>query len=266
MGWASHLAYITLGMEGNMTRDCAVSQLNEKGLGEFERALDRCKEDSGFAQWSDGDTIKSCVDELLFDREFSVPAGVRGKIDLDRRFSSRFDFGSYINDAVGGAPVERDKGLLSWLAAAYLDQLCSKDTKAGQLKIGNTIRYIPAIENPRRYYRHLVLTPVMLVHQLGPDAEWLLLGPPNKHADIIEQIMSRPYIIGNKSVLALSKTLYFDDAKGKPKKNSFSHHTPGSFRRLARDLVPQFEMNHDLQLMSAAAIAELLPEEFSDWK
>lgn len=252
-------------MEAKLTEYCKISRFNEDGLARFQAVLERGRADAEYARWTDEDTIRTDLAEILQNQQYVLATEFPGRVDLDKKFSNRYELGCYINQIVQNIPIERDKELLSWLAAAYLDQLCSADKSTGTLKIGDIIRYIPDINNPRRYYRHLILAPVMLVNQLGDDAKWLLLSAPSIHADTIEQSLSRPYMIANRVLMDVSKRLYFDGRAGRPKQRAFTKDTPGGFQRLARDIVPQFEMNHDLQLMRPEKVIEMLPQEFSVW-
>ena len=91
--------------------------------------------------------------EILQDATCSVTASADievGQVSLP----TRFDVGEYLYGLFGGAEalgLHIDVGIWTWLAAFYFDQLCPPGSSPGDKP-----RWVPAVDNYRQYYRHLL--------------------------------------------------------------------------------------------------------------
>lgn len=158
--------------------------------------------------------------------------------------------------------LERDVELWAWLSLHYFEQLCPPDDE-GRRKPGERARWIPAVDDYRKYYRHLVAGPYRIyrAHRDNPSRVMAVLaGPVDQPGDIAEQLASRHEIVTNKAAMALATALYIDPATGSPKKGAAGR-GPGSARRLA-DILNQFDLTWDLYAMDAAAMQTMMPKEF----
>jgi hypothetical protein len=190
------------------------------------------------------------------------------EVDIDVQptaFASRFELAKYLDSKLtdsGLKKLERDIALWAWLTLFYFDQLCPVD-KDGRRARGEQARYIPAVEDYRKYYRHLVAGPYSIyrAHRDDPSRVLAVLaGPVDKPGDIAEQLASRQEIVTNKAAMSMATSLYIDSATQKPKKGAAGR-GPGSARRFA-DVLNQFDLTWDLYAMQMQAMLAMMPKEF----
>ncbi|MEX0608150.1 MAG: hypothetical protein WD016_04490 [Balneolaceae bacterium] len=240
-----------------------IRKFNRSGLQVFEDLLDDLISNPSHAEWNT--SLKMKIDKILFDNEITSEFGDY-EIDRDKEFENRYDFGEYLYGIFKSKHVEKEIGMLSWLALLFFDQICKKSGKNNRLQILSKYRYIPEIENSWRFYRHLVLTPILVWQRLKEDSILLLSNPLYESGDAVEQLMSRQDFIANDKILTVARKLYIDEIKRKPKSRAFSDSEPGNAKRLARDIVPQLSMTYDLYEAPVNQILTLLPDEFDKWK
>jgi len=210
------------------------------------------------------DTPMPWPDGLLTDAD--ATEAIEPEIEVeDRSFSNRFEVGQYLNDLLGDSGIdniEYDRGIWAWLALFFFDQLCPADSH-GRRRPGERARWIPAIGNFRKYYRHLLAGPFRIyrAHREEPERALVLLcTPPHSPGDIVEQLASRQEIVTNAAVMKAATHLYVDPDTGQPKRGAAGR-AGGSARRLA-DVLNQFDMTWDLYSMSWNSITVMLPQEF----
>jgi hypothetical protein len=147
----------------------------------------------------------------------------------------------------------------------YIDLLCPKD-------LTNTRKVLA----PHRYYfdpgfrtasGHLIREAVIAVRTHGVHSKVLLVSPTGGIKDTLAltQIGSRRDLISNPGIVELAWRLYFDSRRGGLRHGAASRIRPGAVRRFAQ-VTQQLSLNYDLPAMNARQIAELLPEEFNQWK
>jgi len=216
------------------------------------------------------------LDSLSHTPSAAVPFGLLGGVetagDLEvqvevepKVFANRFVMATYLDSLLsdrGLKDLKRDVGLWSWLALFFFDQLCPANPE-GHRKVGERARYIPAVDDYRKYYRHLLAGPysVFRAHRDEPTRVLpVLTGPPSKPGEIAEQLASRQEIVTNKSIMALAATLYIDAKTQRPKRGAGGS-GPGSARRFA-DILNQFDLTWDLYSMQTPAMMQMMPAEF----
>lgn len=164
------------------------------------------------------------------------------------------------------AEVATDAGLWCWLSLYFFEQLCPRE-RGGRFKPGARARWIPEIDNFRRYYRHLLAGPyrIFYSHRDKPErAMALLCGEICKQGDLIEQLASRQELITNKHLIEAVTYLYFNPHKHKNKRGAGGK-GGGSPRRLA-EVIDQFNLTWDLYSMTPQEFLGLLPSEFDRFK
>ncbi len=232
-----------------------VHRLTAKGLEAFNGLLDSLTSES----------VHPRPKDLLTDPEMAQPVEPAVEIE-DRRFANRFEAAEYLHERLKDIPdVERDRGLWAWLALFYFEQLCPPD-RNGKRKPGERARWIPAIGDYRRYYRHLLAGPFRIYKAHADDpsrALAVLCGKLDKPGDIAEQLAARQELVTNKAVMGVATLLYVN-SNGSLKRGSGGK-GPGSPRRLA-DVLNQFELTWDLYSMDAKDLLEMLPCEFEKFK
>jgi hypothetical protein len=233
-------------------------RFNDEGVTRFSRFLEDLTADPGLAVPTD----------LLTDPACAVAVAPAVEIDV-RPFSNRMEASRYFDgvlSAVTGSDVQRDAGLWAWLTLFYFDQVCPQDGQ-GQRKAGEQVRYVPAVTNYMKYYRHLLAGPyrVFRAHRDDPNRALVLLcGPLHKPGEIAEQLLAYQHIITNPHVVELATRIYFDTRSGSFKRGAAGK-GGGSARRLA-DVLNQFDVTWDLYWMSADGILSKLPKEFDRFR
>ncbi len=186
-----------------------------------------------------------------------------------RTFETRFELAAYLNKELTDAGLSdsrHDVGLWAWLALYYVDQLCPPD-KTGRRHPGERARWIPAVNEYRKYYRHLIAGPYWIyrAHRDNPFRVFALLaGPPDKPGDLAEQLASRQEIVTNNAVMELATALYIDRRTQRPKQGAASRGS-GSVRRLV-DVLNQYDLTWDLYSLETKGLLELLPVEFNRFR
>jgi hypothetical protein len=166
------------------------------------------------------------------------------------------------------ATISNDRGLWTWLALYFFDQLCPSGSD-GKRKLDKEYRYVLSSDY-RHYYRHLVRTPWQLSRDHGPNSRFLLLAtndgtdPLRRHGDILEQLGGTQSIIRSRPIIAEASRLYSDPLSGRPKKGAAGK-GGGSIRRFAR-VLRQLDLTFDPELMPLGGLSAILPVEFEGWK
>lgn len=204
---------------------------------------------------------------LLIERDFSH--SVDSDVDLEhRQFGNRFEMAKYLASQL--LPIEttdptRERGLWSWIALFYFPLICPQ--KNGVRKPGERARWIPVLDDFKKYYRHLIAGPYR-VYQFYRDnpkiAMAMLCNPPGSPGELAEQLASRQEILTNRALIQGATELYIDSSTSKFKRGAGGS-GPGSPRRFAA-VIQQFDVTWDLYAMSAEQLLAMLPAEFSRFK
>lgn len=191
-------------------------------------------------------------------------------LDVEQKsFRNRFELGVYLCEVLKKADrtrIAQDAGVWNWLALFFFDEICPVRAD-GSRRVLSREKYI-FDPRARRFYRHLVAAPFLLVQRHGESARTLLDSKVSQHGDFTEQIVSRQEIITNHELLKAIYALYFDANAangGHTKRGATDRDQPGTVRRLAA-VLQQFALTYDMQAMAADEILSLLPEEFTPWK
>jgi hypothetical protein len=231
-----------------------IRSLNERGIARFR-------------SWLDTGAAGDAPFELLNDPVTSEPVLDTGDVE-QTHFADRYDLALHINGAMSGSDFQRigyDGGVWGWLSLFYIDLLCPKDL-TGARKVLALHRYIfdPA---SRKAASHLIREAVIAVRSHGKFAQVLLISPRGgiKDNKVLSELSDRQELIGNTAVVELASLLYFDQRRGAARRGATSRHRAGTVQRFAL-VLQQVGLNYDLPAMSARQIADLLPEEFAQWK
>ena len=229
---------------------------NEAGLNEFERIISELK--SG--------NLKSIPEALLYSDEFSSanePIVNIEKVD----YKNKNELIPYLTQQLNlraNKYLYFDKGMWSWLAAFYFDNICPMDGN-WKRKINETAFYI--LRDPKNYtkfYRHLLAYPCRVYSELDDSSKIFLIGNFSKRGEITEQFGAYQEIALNKGILDAANLLYWDESL-KNLKRGAAGKGAGSARRLVR-IIRQYQLTYDLNSMNGNEIVDLLPSEFSKWQ
>ena len=201
--------------------------------------------------------------EILEAPAFS--SAVVPNIEVEQRiFSTRFEAGEYLYSLFNGASVldiDADRGLWSWLAAFYFEQLSLQGGPPTARP-----RWIP--ENTYdRYYRHLLRAPYQIyrAHSDKPHRALVVLAtPPNAPGELAEQLVARQDLITNPHVMEVATSLYIDPATNRPKRGA-GRRDNGGARRFPI-VLDQLDLTWDLYRLDPDKLLALLPAEFDQFK
>ena len=231
-------------------------QLNDAGIEDFGTFLDRLKEEP----------TATAPTEILVDPEKTELFAYSVEVE-DRPFSTRFDAAKYLYERfvdAGVSDIDLGKGVWAWLTLFWFDRIRPAAGKYPRNWPGERARWIPALTDRRKFYRHVLAGPwrAYRFHRDNPErARVLLCGQLHKPGEVSEQILSRQELVTNRGLVELATRMYFDPVLGKLRRGAATK-TRGSARRYA-EVINQFDVTWDLYAMSADEIAALLPVEFN---
>ncbi len=231
-------------------------KLNNDGIKRFEEYLDQLRQQPDLTP----------PKHILIDTLTSDAVNVAVEME-EKQFVNRFDLAQYLDSKLAAVPsIENEKGIWTWLALFYFDILCPKD-KEGKYKPKETARWIPAMSDYRKYYRHLLAGPYRIyrAHRDKPErALALLSGALDKPGEIYEQLAAYQELITNKAVIETATRLYINPKTSSPRKGAAGKGA-GSARRLT-SILNQFDLTWDLYSMSTIDLITRLPQEFDKFK
>lgn len=132
---------------------------------------------------------------------------------------------------------------------------------------GEIARWIPQLDNKRRYYRHYTLGAylVFLAHHESPRRSLVLLSEPVhvSTSEIFREFVESP-VLSSSTALNVAARLYLD-ARTETLRRGVGVKGPGGARRLL-DVLMQFDRTFDLHSMSEDRLLAILPAEFSRFR
>jgi hypothetical protein len=229
----------------------ALRRFTPEGIARFEAVLDEIEER--------GDAN---VDAVLLDDSLTERLSDQDILEV-QRFESRLDAGRYLYQTFRPlesklTDLERDRGLWTWLGGAWIDMFAP--LAGGRRVLKGRPRWVLYTDH-RKYYRHILAGPYRIyrAHRDHPEnAMALLANPVAQPGELVEQFASRQQIVSNPNLLQAITRLYYDHDSGKLKRGHGGK-GPGSPRRLAQDILPQFDLTWDIYGMHPDEILALLP-------
>ena len=169
-------------------------------------------------------------------------------------------------DSLGTAKIDElihDKGLWAWLTLILRDQLFQQESE-GRWKVLEYHRWYPSDPDDwQKGQRHLVRMPVLLLKNLGKNADHLLCHSPMKLPEIREQLTSKNVLLDS-SFQKVARTLYFNETTHSIKRGAAGR-GGGSARRLVK-VHQQLDLTWDFEVIGLDKILQKLPPEFSKFK
>jgi hypothetical protein len=163
--------------------------------------------------------------------------------------------------------LQRDAGLWAWLALKWFDAICPPVVN-GRRKVNQRAHYIPEVDNHQRRYRHLLLAPFVVRHW-APDHNGLWLDiDVSVHGEMMEQTLSKLYLLRVRGIREAIHELYQDKNTGKIKRGLFSTKKPkkGDLRTRLPARIQQLRRTYDIDAVSGAVLLDLLGPEFTSWR
>jgi hypothetical protein len=227
-----------------------------------------------FAEWLEAGAPGTRPEAWLSSSEFTEPLVSGWQVDPSKSFADRFELAKYIWDEIGSgwaAHLENDSGFWSWIALLYFEQFRpKKDLNRQEHYIYDSHRY--------KFYRHCVAMPVKLIRDFGDDARIFLSADITTMGDMLEQCMSRQYLMRSNTFRSVVRSLYFNEIEAKLKagasskvlkkknvKGGWSQGGAGSVRRLALEVL-RLNLAFNLEAMSASEMLGLLGKEYAKFK
>jgi hypothetical protein len=187
-----------------------------------------------------------------------------------RRLPTKRDAAAYLKDrlsrlGVAGASMH-DSFLWSWLALFFFDSVCPEQN--GRRKPKAAAHYILDSQNHQRRYRHLLATPYQILLEIPDHNRIYLDAPLDTHGEMIEQTMSKLYLMRVPAVREVIDKLYFDGNSGKPKRGLFPKREgakPGDLRNRLPVRIQQLQKTYDISALDGQRLLSLLGAEFDRW-
>jgi hypothetical protein len=229
--------------------------LNQAGMAEASAILDRLR--SG--------ELENIPSTFLQSDEFSTETALEIRRPREGEIQNRWFLGVWLwqkLQAVGDdSALIASTGLWTWLAFFLFDTIAP--ARARGRSILEDARYILARGDYRKYYRHLVAGPYLMIktHSDSPHiVRGLLSTLPDSPGDVYEQLASRPQIVNSRAAVALATRLYYDSASQRVRRGGAGA-GPGSARRYANILM-QYDVTFDLYTVEEEKLLTMLPKEF----
>jgi len=234
----------------------SVRRLNAEGINRFAAYLAELRKDRTLAPDR----------SLLVDE--STSEFMAGGIEVDQSgFITKKQAAEYLHPRLkllDHPDLFRDGGLWTWLALYYFDDVCPMG-EDGKRKAVADPHYILDAQNHKRRYRHLLATPV-LIQDAIPDHNRIYLNAPLPvHGDLVEQTISRLYMIRIPAVCEAIDRLYFDTERDAVKRGALTRTRRGNLRERLTTRIQQLSMTYDVSAMSGDKLIEVLGAEFEGW-
>ena len=199
------------------------------------------------------------------DKSLSTPVG-RLAVPTTCTYGNRLEMAADLQRRISAAGLEgdasNDRDLWGWLASLWAEALII-EKRDGSLQVAEDACWVPALEDWKKFYRHLLAAPVWVYanHQQEPELlRCIMDNPVHTRGEMWEQVASHKELIRNAAALRLVNRLYWDEDADRRKPGSSSKDR-GSIRRLAV-LLQQLDLTYDIYGLSLEEFEELLPREY----
>lgn len=239
--------------------DTPIRRLNPEGISEFRGLLQEARDGklADFAALARSDDSSAVIDASVC----IAPRPEGSKFAVAQYLLSLLD------DLDASGDLSRDVGLWSWISLHWIDSLAPIQHD-GRRAVKSDYRWIPEPWNYQHFYRHM-LANIYAVSRankedLSPVAV-ILTGPVSKPGDLNEQLASRQYFLGTRSVMGAASKLYTSGSPPAVKAGATNRRRPGNVRRFV-NLIDQLWLTWDLAAMDSADIIGMLPAEFDGFR
>lgn len=182
-------------------------------------------------------------------------------------FATKREAADYLDHKLSGLDRRGqfdDVGLWTWLAMFYLDDVAP--VRGTGRKMLADPHYILDTDYKRRY-RHLLATPVRIRREIPRNNSLFLDAPLRQHGEIVEQLISRLYVMRIPAVAEALQLLYFDAVNGKPKRGIVpTQEQAGDLRSRFPARLLQLSLTYDVGELNGPQLVQLLGREFERWQ
>jgi hypothetical protein len=191
-------------------------------------------------------------------------------IDIQSKtFASRMEAASYLDSVLSqlsNVDLQRDVHLWSWLTWLYFDQVCPVKPGRGRVVGAQRAKWIPEVEESRRFYRHALLGPYLAfrAHRDMPPRAGVLLSDP-MHITTSEpfRLFIETTFINMKGPVELATTFFFNPSTKKLRRGAGTKRAGGLRRYIG--VLQQLDVTFDLHRLDPQQLKKLLPAEFNKW-
>lgn len=229
--------------------------MNASGMAESSTILDRLR--SGELSNVPNEFLES--DEFSGETELVIARPKAGEIQ--NRWSLALWLWKKLEPLGRESKLLSNEGFWTWMAFFLFDTVAPQ--RARGRNILEDARYILARGDYRKYYRHLLAGPFLLVraHSDSPHiVKGLLATTADSPGDVYEQLASRPAIVTSRAAVAGATKLYYDGQSQRVRRGAAGA-GPGSARRYASVLM-QYDVTFDLYAITETKLLSMLPREF----
>jgi hypothetical protein len=227
-----------------------------------------------FSNWLAACEAGGSTTALTSDERLSEPFE-HFLVDPNRKFSSRYEFGCYLQQVFVGRDVEsllasESDGMWAWLNALYFPQLAPT-------KVRREEHYIPIRRGSAGslVHRNAARTAFELVAIHGENARFALQQKMHTHGQLLESLSASQGIVRNAGFFAAAARMYVladgtlkRGAASKPKnpldRKPGDDAGKGSIRRLPIAL-KRLDLTYDVEVLTTVELVALLPKEYSRW-
>ena len=238
-----------------------IRKMTRDGIDLFRRSLQSLR---------DGETINVSPDLFAASQlsEIVIPlVQVEPRTFATKREAAEYLIGA-LEPLTNTTDVMGDMGLWSWLAAFYFSSICP-DTGRGRRKVLADPHYILEPADYKRRYRHLLATPYRIRLEMPDHNRIFLDAPLSIHGDLIEQTMSKLYLLRYPAVREIIDRLYYDERLKRPKRGILPQKRAmkqGDLRNRLPLRVAQLQRTYDVAGLDSDQLLRLLGPEFDRWK
>jgi hypothetical protein len=226
---------------------------------------------SEFRDWLESRSIGDAPSPELLESDSRTAVALDIEVDLNKTFSTRYEFGKYMTEVLGDAKVhellsQRHDGVWNWLTVAYFSQFGKKVSKAWHYVVTRRGH------SGSLAYRHLARTSVEMYWRHRESSLVMLNTDMSTWGDMSEQLTSRQNVAYHRGYINAANVLYLDNGKlrrgaagrvpPKSKRNQGDRRGKGGVGRLAL-AVRRLCRTYDTHVLESGEMINLLPKEFS---
>ncbi|MBI3568193.1 MAG: hypothetical protein HY084_08345 [Gemmatimonadetes bacterium] len=170
-----------------------------------------------------------------------------------------------LDDNIPEGVLLSSDGFWTWMAFWLFDVIAP--AREGVRKIGEDARVILDRSNRRRWYRHLLAGPYLLMrahHDNPARLRAMLAGTPDTPGELYEQLAGRKEIVTSPAVVDVFSRLYWNPTRNSIKRGAAGR-GPGSANRFGK-LLEQLDVTYDLGTTPTDRLFMMMPEEFTRFK